>query len=106
MATGDAPVLETVLEMTAVSLARTDLDAATVVLLRLAALIAVDAPPASYVMHIGAGADAGLTVDQVQDVLVTVAPVVGTARTVSAAAKIVEALGFAIALAEADPDLG
>lgn len=102
MATGDAPVLETVLEMTAASIARTELDPATLVLVRLAALAAVDAPTASYLMHVGPAADSGLTLDQVQDVLVGVAPVIGSARTVSAAARIVEALGFAIALAEDD----
>lgn len=102
MATGDAPVLETVMEMTAVSLSHTELDSATVIALRLAALIAVDAPPASYLLHVGPAADSGLTLDAVQDILVSIAPIVGTARTVSAAAKIVEALGFAIALAEAE----
>ena len=104
MATGEAPVLETVLEMTAASLERTELDPATLVLVRLAALAAVDAPTASYLMHVGPGAESGLTLDQVQDVLVGVAPVIGSARTVSAAAKIVEALGFAIALAEDELD--
>jgi hypothetical protein len=38
----------------------------------------------------------------VQDVLVAVAPVIGTARTVAAAANIVEALGFAIELVNKD----
>ena len=41
MATGDAPVLETTMEMTAVSLEHTELDPASLVLVRLAALIAV-----------------------------------------------------------------
>jgi alkylhydroperoxidase/carboxymuconolactone decarboxylase family protein YurZ len=102
MATGEAPVLETVLEMTAASLDHTELDMATLVLVRLAALAAVDAPTASYLMHVGPAVNSGLTLDQVQDVLVGVAPVIGSARTVSAAARIVEALGFAIALTEDD----
>jgi len=104
MATGEAPVLETVMEMTAASIERTDLDAASLVLVRLAALAAVDAPAASYLMHVGPAAESGLTLDQVQDVLVGVAPVIGSARTISAAAKIVEALGFAIALMEDEAD--
>ncbi|HEX4687599.1 MAG TPA: carboxymuconolactone decarboxylase family protein [Nocardioides sp.] len=104
MATGEAPVLETVMEMTAASIERTDLDAASLVLVRLAALAAVDAPAASYLMHVGPAAESGLTLDQVQDVLVGVAPVIGSARTISAAAKIVEALGFAIALMEEEAD--
>jgi hypothetical protein len=104
MATGEAPVLETVLEMTAASLERTELDAATLVMVRLAALAAVDAPTASYLMHVGPGAESGLTLDSVQDVLIGIAPVIGSARTVSAAAKIVDALGFAIALAAEDAE--
>ncbi len=104
MAVGNAPVLETVMEMTAASLERTALEPATLLMVRLAALAAVDAPTASYLMHIGPAADSGLTLDQVQDVLVGVAPVIGAPRTVSAAAKIVEALGFAIALEEADAE--
>jgi hypothetical protein len=100
MASGDAPVLETVLEMTAASIEHTDLDPASLLLVRLAALAAVDAPTESYLLHIGPAADSGLTLDDVQDVLIGVAPVIGTARTVSAATKIVEALGFTIALLE------
>jgi alkylhydroperoxidase/carboxymuconolactone decarboxylase family protein YurZ len=92
------------MEMTAASIERTDLDAASLVLVRLAALAAVDAPAASYLMHVGPAAESGLTLDQVQDVLVGVAPVIGSARTISAAAKIVEALGFAIALMEEEAD--
>jgi alkylhydroperoxidase/carboxymuconolactone decarboxylase family protein YurZ len=88
--------------MTAASIARTELDPATLVMVRLAALAAVDAPTASYLMHVGPAADSGLTLDEVQDVLVGIAPVIGSARTVSAAARIVEALGFAIALVEDD----
>ena len=97
-------MLETVLEMTAASLGHTELDAGSLVLVRLAALAAVDAPAASYLMHVGPAAESGLTLDDVQDVLVGVAPVIGSARTVSAAARIVEALGFAIELAEYEAD--
>ncbi len=100
MATGDAPVLEVLADINAVSLERTELDPPSLILVRLAALIAVDAPASSYLLHIGPAAEAGVTLDQAQDVLVAVAPIVGTPRTASAAAKIVEALGLAIDLAE------
>ena len=40
--------------------------------------------------------EAGVTVEQIQDILVAVAPIVGTARTMSAAAKLTEALGIVI----------
>ena len=102
MATGDAPVLETVAAINAESLARTDLDDRSLILVRLAALAAVDAPPVSYLLHVGAAMDSGVTVDDVQDVLVAVAPIIGTPRTMAAAAKIVEALGVAIELALED----
>jgi alkylhydroperoxidase/carboxymuconolactone decarboxylase family protein YurZ len=55
----------------------------------------------SYLAHIGPAADAGVTLEDVQNVLVAVAPIVGTARVVSAAANIAEALGFAISAVEA-----
>ena len=100
MATGDNPVLDALLEINAVSVERTQLDPASLILVRLAALIAVDAPVSSYLAHIGPAADVGVTLDQAQDVLVAVAPIVGTPRTASAAAKIAEALGLAIDLAE------
>lgn len=102
MAKGENPVLETVLDINAASLSRTDLDPQTAILTRLAALIAVDAPVSSYLVHLGAGAEAGLTLEQAQDVLVTVAPIVGTPRTVAAGAKLAEALGLAIDVAAAE----
>ena len=53
MATGDAPVLEALIDINAVSLARAELDPATLLLVRIAALAAVDAPATSYLMHVG-----------------------------------------------------
>ena len=100
MAKGQAPVLETLADLNATSLERTELDPKTLILVRLAALAAVDAPASSYLFHIGPAVEAGVTLDQAQDVLVAVAPIAGTARTMSAATKIVEALGLAIQLAD------
>ena len=65
------------------------------------ALVAVDAPAASYLMHVGAAVDAGVTIKQVQDILIAVAPIVGTPRTVSADAKITEAIGITVITLEA-----
>ena len=100
MAKGDAPVLGVITDINAVSLERTELDPASLIMVRLAALAAMDAPAMSYLAHIGPAAEVGVTLDQAQDVLVAVAPIVGTARTMSAATKIAEALGLAIELAE------
>lgn len=100
MAKGQAPVLETLADINAVSLERTGLDPASLILVRLAALAAVDAPTSSYLMHIGPAVESGVTLDQAQDVLVAIAPIVGTPRTLDAAAKITEALGLALDLEE------
>ena len=69
---------------------------------RIAALVAQDAPPASYLMNVGTAADVGLTFEDAQGVLIAIAPIVGTSRVVSAAGNITKALGFAIAVIEAE----
>jgi alkylhydroperoxidase/carboxymuconolactone decarboxylase family protein YurZ len=100
--TSDTPVLDTLAAMTIDSLERCGMDPGQLVLTRLAALCATDAPPISYLAHIGPAAEAGVTAEQVQDVLVAIAPIVGTARVMSAAGRMTEALGFAIAVADAE----
>ena len=82
-------------------LARSELDPATLVLARIAALAAVDAPAASYLMHVAPALEAEVKVERVQDVLVAVAPIIGAARVLSSTWKITEALGIAIAVTEA-----
>jgi alkylhydroperoxidase/carboxymuconolactone decarboxylase family protein YurZ len=94
--------MEALIEINAASLARTELDVRSLMLVRLAALAAVDAPASSYLLHIGPAVKLGLTVEDAEDVLVAVAPIVGAPRTASAAAKILEALGLAIELARED----
>jgi alkylhydroperoxidase/carboxymuconolactone decarboxylase family protein YurZ len=94
------PVLDTLAAMTAESVARCGLDANALVAARIAALVAVDAPAASYLMHVGTAMDAGVTLEQIQNILIAVAPIVGTPRTASAALKITEALGIVIVALE------
>ena len=98
----DYPVLDTLVAMTAESVARSGLDPNSLLVARIAALAAVDAPTASYLMHVGAAADAGVTVEQLQGILIAVAPIIGTPRTVSAAANVTEALGIAVIAIEAE----
>jgi hypothetical protein len=97
----ETPVLDTLADMTAASLARSSLDARELMLVRIAALIAVDAPPASYLANAGVAQQSGVTADDLQGVMIGIAPVVGTARVVSAGGKILRALGLAVAVAEA-----
>lgn len=96
----DTPVLDTIALMTAASIDRSRLSAHEFILVRLAALAATDARPLSYLAHVAPSVDAEVTLEQVQDVLVTVAPIIGTARVTSAALNIAEALGVAVAIAE------
>jgi len=96
----EAPVLDLLKKMTAESIEASTLDEERLMLVRIAALVAVDAPAASYLLNIGAAGDVGIDADQVQGVLAAVAPIVGTARVASAAGNIVRALGFAEELAE------
>ena len=100
--TADTPVLDLLASMTAGSLEASTLDAETLMLVRIAALVAVDAPPASYLFNLGAAADLDLDVDAVRGVLAAVAPIVGTTRVVSALGKIALALDFELDLAEVD----
>ncbi len=95
-----SPVLDLLTKMTADSIEASGLDDQTLMLVRLGALIAVDAPPASYLMNLGAAGDSGVTADQVQGVVAAVAPIVGTSRALSAVGKMVRAFDLELDLAE------
>jgi 4-carboxymuconolactone decarboxylase len=97
---GETPVLDLLATMTAESIEASSLDEKSLMLVRIAALVAVDAPPASYLMNLGAAAEAGLELEEVRGVLTAVAPIVGTARVAAATGNIVRALGLAIELAD------
>ena len=98
----DTPVSDTLLLMTTASLDNSDLSPREFMIARIASLVAVDAPAASYALNALPATDSGITLDDVEDILVAVAPIVGTVRVVSATANIAEGLGFVIALAEAE----
>lgn len=102
IAQGNTPVLERLIAMNLDSLEGSGLDEKTYFLARLAALVAMDAAPVSYVMNLGLAADAGVTLEDVQGVLIGIAPVVGSARVAAAAGKILRgAFGVAVALEDA-----
>ena len=96
----ETPVLDLLAGMTAASIAASSLDPDTLMLVRIAALVAVDAPPVSYLMNLGAACEVGLDAEGVRGVLAAVAPIVGTARVASATGKIVEALEIDLEIAE------
>ena len=103
--TSETPILDLLATMTAASIdAATGLDQQSFMLVRLAALVAVDAPPASYLLNLGAASEMGIDEEQVRSVLAAVAPIVGTTRVVSATGNIARALGFAIELADMEDE--
>ena len=99
---GETPVLDTLADITAASLEHNSLPPRELMLVRIAALIAVDAPAASYLANAGAAADSGITAEDIQAIMIGVAPVVGTPRVVAAGGNILRALGIAIAVADAE----
>jgi 4-carboxymuconolactone decarboxylase len=105
MADTDTPVLDLLGKMTASSIEASSLDGEALMLTRIAALVAVDAPPASYMLNLGAASEIGIDAEKIRGVLAAIAPIVGTARIVSAAGNITRALGVALELAELEAEI-
>ena len=63
---------------------------------KIAALIALDSPPASYMWQIANALDAGATPAEILGVLRAVAPQVGGPKIISAAPEIMVALGLSL----------
>lgn len=99
-AKNDTPVLDLLARMTADSVDSSSLDVETLILVRIAALVAVDAPPVSYALNLEVARETGLDVDSVRGVLTAIAPIVGSARVAAATGNIVRALAAEVALAE------
>lgn len=93
---GDVSILDTAIGMRELGREVTGLDARTYALVKIAALIALDAPPASYVWQIGNALDEGVTPEDILGVLRAVAFQVGGPKIVAAAPEIMLALGLAL----------
>ena len=98
----DGPVLDALTDITAASVDHNSLTPRDYLLARLAAMIAVDAPPVSYFAIASPIEESGITAEQIQGVMIAVAPVVGTSRVMSAGGHILRALGIAIAVTDAE----
>lgn len=96
----DTPVLDLLARMTADSLEASNLDAQTLMLVRIAALVAMGAPPVSYALNLEAAGETGVDAESLRGVLTAVAPIVGTPRVAAATGNIVRALAAEIDLAE------
>jgi len=90
--------------MTVDSLENCHLDQRSYFIARLAALAAMDAPPMSYLVTV-AGAGKVLEPGDLRDILVAIAPVIGTARVTSSAGNMLRAFATAMDLSEARAEL-
>ena len=93
---GDLRLLEEAMGLREAHLENTGLDARTFALAKIAALIALDAPPASYAWQVANALDDGASAEDILGVLRAVAPQVGGPRVVAAAPEIMLALGLAL----------
>jgi alkylhydroperoxidase/carboxymuconolactone decarboxylase family protein YurZ len=72
------------------------LDPRSFAIVKIAALIALDAPPASYLWQVGNALDAGCTPGEIVGVLKAIAPQVGGPKIVAAAPELMVALGLSL----------
>jgi 4-carboxymuconolactone decarboxylase len=91
LATGQAAVLETLARMQVSPLERSKLDEETYLLVRLAALVATDAAAVSYRAHLDRARDPVISAAKVLAAFATIAPVVGSARVLTAASELARA---------------
>lgn len=96
LALGDLALLDEAVEMREEARERTGLDPRSFALVKIAALVALDSPPASYLWQVSNALDAGATPNDILGVLRAVAPQVGGPRAVAAAPEIMIALGLSL----------
>jgi 4-carboxymuconolactone decarboxylase len=96
----DSPILDLLASMNRAGIEASTLDAQSLMLVRLAALVAIDAPPVSYMLNVEMASDVNVDGEQIEGMLAAIAPIVGSARIASAGGKMVRALGLEISLAE------
>jgi alkylhydroperoxidase/carboxymuconolactone decarboxylase family protein YurZ len=96
ISTGDAEVMDTVMGLRELNREGSGLDERTFALVKIAALIALDAPPASYVWQVGNALEMGVTPEDILGVLRAVAPQVGGPRVIAAGPEIMLALGLTL----------
>jgi 4-carboxymuconolactone decarboxylase len=93
---GDIDVLGEALELREAAQEQSGLDARSFALVKLATLIAMDAPPASYLWQVSNAIAAGVRPQEIVGVLRAVAPQVGGPRVIAAAPEIMVALGLSV----------
>ena len=94
MPDAETPVLDLLTRMTELSFEATTLDDKQVMLARIAALVATDAPPISYVLNLKLAGEVDVDGEEVTGLLSAIAPIVGTARIAAAAGNLVRAFAL------------
>jgi alkylhydroperoxidase/carboxymuconolactone decarboxylase family protein YurZ len=94
LAVHDERFIARVLAMDVDNVEASRLDPKTHALVRLAALVAMDAATVSYQWDVDAALAAGATLDEIVGTLVAVAPIVGLARAVRAAPALALPVGY------------
>ena len=96
LSAGDLTTLEQAIGLREVGREMSGLDPRTFALCKIATLIALDAPPASYAWQVANALDEGASPEDILGVLRAVAPQVGGPRVVAAAPEIMLALGLSL----------
>src|ERR1700748_1191262 len=96
VSTGDIDLLEAGLKARQQWQQESGLDPRPYSLVKIAALVALDAPPASYLWQVANALDSGATPREITGVLRAIAPQVGGPRCMSAAPEIMVALGLSL----------
>jgi 4-carboxymuconolactone decarboxylase len=91
LAAGQAAILEALAEMQVGAFERSNLDEETYLLVRLAALVATDAGAVAYRTHLPGAGYSTISADKVLATFAAIAPVVGSARVLSAASELTSA---------------
>jgi 4-carboxymuconolactone decarboxylase len=96
LSSGKADILEKAIGLRELNREGSGLDPRTFALVKIASLIALDAPPASYAWQLGNALADGVTPEDILGVLRAVAPQVGGPKVIAAAPEIMVALGLDI----------
>jgi alkylhydroperoxidase/carboxymuconolactone decarboxylase family protein YurZ len=97
----ETPLLNVLASMSWASMQACSLSPRELMLVRLAALASIGAAPVSYLANAETARDVGITIEDVEAVLIAIAPIAGGARALSAAGNIARALGYEISTIEA-----
>jgi 4-carboxymuconolactone decarboxylase len=93
---GDADLLEAAIGLREVDREYSGLSPRVFSLVKIAALVALDAPPASYAWQVSNALAEGVSAEEIIGVLRAIAPQVGGPRLIAAAPEIMLALGLSL----------